>query len=290
MTDRSTYIPMIILLVGAAALAYLLMSRPDSTPRPRPPEAADIDRSMEALNQRAQYWQAVRSDGLPAIDGERKPYRQYVLQLKDAALLHEFLFKKYQYTYESGGDPALLPTKHLCDLADSLLNKPDKIETLLRSMKTEAGFSVGFFSLNIEVQNLLAELWCFIRQATLRGDLKVEILIKGYADGNYGDWSRRQDSIYDYRSITVMPAIEPGQNAIHYSRNMVERIIPAIYTNTDLPNLRAAFIKERIIEPFAEDCPDNINGIHILDGYAFTMPGDTGKRKAQVFLRIREQH
>jgi hypothetical protein len=111
-------------------------------------------------------------------------------------------------------------------------------------------------------------------------------LVKGYADGQMTGWTRElKPGNYHYPEIPIYPMTNPGsENSFEYVRNIEMRQVHECYTNQDLPNLRAMFVKENLIAPFLSACNalGNVQ-VSILEGYEFT-DWNPLERKVQVYL------
>jgi hypothetical protein len=97
-------------------------------------------------------------------------------------------------------------------------------------------------------------LWDF-----LRNDYgKFNIFVRGYADRGGAAFQEPLLPQYPYHDLTYLPLATPGDPMLAaYLRTPASKKIGAKYTNADLPDLRATFLKN-VIDVFLRDC--NLNG------------------------------
>jgi hypothetical protein len=102
------------------------------------------------------------------------------------------------------------------------------------------------------------------------------------------EWSKYlKPGRYAYREIPIYPKANfDSLNPYEYIRSTVIYQVPQSYTNRDLPNLRAMFVKEDLIDPFLSGCNTSQNvETHILEGHEFAEI-DQLKRKAQIYILL----
>jgi hypothetical protein len=201
------------------------------------------------------------------------------------------MFKRYEYTIETGGDFNQIPSSEICVIIDSIRNsKSEKIKSIIERLKIDVKLS-GFKFFEIEIsglQVLLAEV--FFTLATINDKHEFDIFLKGYADGYSKEWNRKLSSnkLYNYRSIDIIPTLDSNSlNPVNYSGPEISYTIGAEYGNKDLPNLRAKFVKEDLLPKVTRSCADKIRQVKILEGYEFSHDYiDSTKRMVQFYLRL----
>lgn len=228
------------------------------------------------------------------MHGEEPPRARYTISIGEK-FDQEYFFKVYEYTLETGGDVNEVPTANLCSVVDKVFNREDKILEALRALKIkgEVSLPVRGLSVGVDVDNLqaaLVELLYALKRFHELKTKRVEVLVKGYADGWHGPWKRSlKPGLYHYDKVFVYPAVKPGSlNPFEYYRRDEPIEIPAEYENKHLPDLRAQFVKKDLVEPFLRQCQSaKSGGVHVLKGYEFGRDvHDASKRKAQVFVNI----
>lgn len=214
----------------------------------------------------------------------------YEVCLTDAFLAKTHLFEMYKYTFNLSDD-----TTHkndpipLCAFIDTLIaNKDEKIEALMSRYNMNIGFSLFGCKLSGNVGQAIADIVGAVGRLTR--DFKIDIYIRGSADGYTSEWSRPisdYKKIYQYHSIDYLkPAIEDTDNPLLYTRDIGTQTIGDFYTNNDLPNLRAKFIKEDIIGQIMYKCSRNIRHVYILKGIETSHNvKNENMRNAQIFIR-----
>ena len=226
--------------------------------------------------------------------GNRIPQKQFMLTIDKEYADVIYLFKEYEYIIETGGDPSKIPTAGLCDLISQIKRKEDPIAKIVRELKIKAGISfpiTGSGSGNVEFEKLetvLLEFLYGIQRISELESFEAQVFIRGYADGQIKDWVREQNTgIYRYERFPIFPSLEPDSpNPLKYSLIEVPIDIPLKYNNKHLPDLRAKFVKEALVEPFLQECekPKRIEA-HILKGYDFKERNPLN-RKVQVFIAL----
>lgn len=107
-------------------------------------------------------------------------------------------------------------------------------------------------------------LWDYVRNDYE----KFDIFVRGYADRG-ASFQKPLLSQYPYNEVAYFPLETPNDLMLAvYLRKIERRKIGNTYTNADLPNLRATFLKQ-VIDVFLRDC--ELNGhltpvSHVLDG------------------------
>jgi hypothetical protein len=253
-------------------------------------EVLPFEERVSEINKRLTYTELKPSRFLNVSSEEGDIYvitlrREY---LRDS---NTYYFNKYQYVIESGGDFSRIPEEEICVVVDSLQKSgKEKIKEIIKRMKISVEFSFfRLFKLKAEeLQEIIAELYYSI--ASLGKDYPVDIYVKGYADGYKYGWTMPFTEIprYRYNSIDYLPAMDTSSlNPFEYSSVAKQyNFDNKVYNNRDLPNLRAFFVKNDMIEPLIKRCSNKIRSVRILEGYEFSKDTiDPMERKVQIFIR-----
>lgn len=246
------------------------------------PQSVSFKDKVAQINQRLTYTEISPSSFLSISN--QGIHEQYEISLRKEFLTNTYLFSKYQYIIEG------VEFSEVCAIVDSLRNNQrEKIKHIIERIKISAAFSAfSFFKIQSELQVIIAEIYYAI--ASLGKGYPVDIYIKGFADGYKEDWKRplNERKRYKYTTIDYLPTLDIHSfNPIHYSDKAEKyTIVNDSFSNKDLPNLRAAFIKEDVIRPAIEQCSNNIRNIHLLEGYEFSKDSiNKMERKVQIFIR-----
>lgn len=124
---------------------------------------------------------------------------------------------------------------------------------------------------------------------------KLRIYIKGYADysTNKKFYGIRTEENGMYSKLMVHPAIKTGSQMLFYYDYEEERIAKSdTFRNKDLPNLRAAHLKE-LLEVFVNYHVKNNDlyrdtKVEILDGSVVGIHPDSTQRRGEVIIQVFE--
>lgn len=287
---------LILLILVSGSAAYWFLATPTSIMQPVIAYSTDqeIKDAAKEVSDRVSLISLING-GVTLKDDER-PRAQYTINI-NAKYGDEYFFKTYEYWIQTGGDVSEMPTVRICNTIDEFFNRKDKVLEALRELRIKGSLSFPLWRVNagFEVDNIQAVIIEFLYALRRFYELKtkrVEILIKGYADGWKGKepWTRPlKPKRYHFDQIIVYPAVHPdSMNPVEYFRTDTPITIPPKYGNQHLPDLRGNFVKVDLVEPFLAQCKDVKNKeIHILKGYEFSKDViDRLKRKAQVFVNI----
>jgi hypothetical protein len=192
-------------------------------------------------------------------------------------------------------DVKLKDVKNLCGTLDKMLEEKDGILQALKDSNVRQSLSVslfGFVNIGVEFslpQKWLVELASVIRKMVGLKAKRIEILIRGFADGQTHPWQERLQDGYPYNKVLVYEPLEAWRvNWFDYVRAEDPVGIPNPYTNDDLPDLRARFVREEIIERLLKDCEFSAETeVHILKGRADKGDAiDEKQRKTMIFVNI----
>jgi hypothetical protein len=257
-------------------------------PKPYTPPEPKVEEIVNEINSRLHFL-LVKKSAVP-IFPSRKASNSYVITVKEEHLKAVYYFKVYEYIIETGGDPALIPTSSICEMIDSVYNQEEPIFELVRKLRTTGKLSFfNFFELEIEnLQEVVVELLYAIRKFQELKSKKIDILVKGYADGQIANWDRNLlPPPYNYTTIQYYPTLDIGSvSPVNYNPVGKPFLVPNKYKNNHLPNLRANFIKEEFIDKFIQACMNQNISVNILEGYEYSTPNNPLNRKVQVFIYI----
>jgi hypothetical protein len=200
------------------------------------------------------------------------------------------IFDKESYFFETGGKSSKVYGGNICNFIDTIRLKDNlKIKEIIE--KTSIGISTGlgkFFDLEVgDLQNIIAEIYYVISEAS--NNNKVEIYLKGYADGSENkSWRKKLDKEFYFDSIDVIKCIDSTSSSPVVYSDIKKHLIKDYYANKDLPNLRAKFIKDVLFGKFANSCYQNINSISILEGYDYTEPNKPENRIVDIVIVIKK--
>lgn len=208
-----------------------------------------------------------------------------------------YLFPKYEYTLTTGGQESKIPTSNICELMDAIYNRKDPILEALRDLKLNGKVSVPVWKVfggDLEAGNvtpIVIETLYALRKFEELQTTHAEILVRGYADGQSLYWERSIKADYPYDRISVYPQTTGNPDnpnvfvkqeeplLVHDERNM--------YENKHLPDLRAHFVKEALVEPYFALCRHLNPEAHVLKGFEFKeLIKHPEERKVEVFILI----
>ncbi len=280
--------------IGASIWAYR------TYPTPFPPEKAD--QIIREINPQLTYLEIKQSQLIFKQDTRAaklksqaslfgcgdKPQAQFVISLNSKYLNSTYLFNAYEYTIETGGDTTELPVNDVCEFINQYDGKSPLLEVIKR-VPIDYSVPIGASGLKLSLKGLAIELgYIFIKLKRVTGRPCLEVLVKGYADGQMGPWERRLlPNKYHYQNIAVYPRFDSlSKNPFEYVRSTRTYTVPENYSNSNLPNLRAMFVKEDLVTPFVSKC-DELKGVsvNILDGYELSA-WNPMERKVQVYVMV----
>lgn len=139
----------------------------------------------------------------------------------------------------------------------------------LKNLKTPT--AIGKFLENIKDENLLAKMSVLaiehfnLIELNRPKNFKLDIIVKGYADGYTKDFEASLIAGYDdatYKNIEHLKPLYPMDsiNQFEYMNETITRVIGQKYKNADLPYLRASFIKNRFLNGVSDE---HIRSIYI---------------------------
>lgn len=271
--------------VAACLLVVLLGIRQYVGSKPEFASVEEMSEVMEQTNSRLTFTRVI--PGVSWIDGE-SPRASYTIT-NNHGFSEVYLFDKYAYTIETGGrDQA---AREFCSLFQTLKSTQSRSPLIeaFRHVELTGSLDGKAFELGVKGKgDLIVEILYAIRSFLDLRSTRIDILVKGYADGTHGGWGRPFLPQYAYRRIDVLPPVNPNSlNPMVYRRASRPLEIPNPYKNNHLPDLRAEFVKRDLIEPVLGQCPGTSTTlVKILKGYEFTKPDSPNLRRVEVQVNI----
>lgn len=228
------------------------------------------------------------------------PVAQYVISIQDKYVGEVSVFDEKQYVMNILGDPQRVKdASSICGSIDKVLEANDEILKVLQDAQIRSQISLtlwGIIDVGVEFSPpkvVQVEIAAALRKIFGLRAKKVEVLIKGYADGQLGPWKEKlRAHPYRYDSVTVYPPFEPERlNWFEFIRQETTLHIEENYTNEELPDLRSRFVKEEFADRFLKHCGSSAETeVHILKGQADKTTGPKAihpeDRKTQIFINI----
>lgn len=291
---------LIIGLIIVVLSAVIGIARYTSPPREKGESVTEeqVEQTVSDLNRRLTYLAVVRTD--PAITfvndvgaAQEKVVAQYAITFQGDPIGEVGIFKSEQYMIRIDDDPVKIrDVAKVCSAVDEMLEEKDEILRALKDSKVSYELSLGFFGTGgyefTPPKKMLFELIATLRQLTGLKAKKVEVLIRGFADGQKKPWSRPLYKDYPFDTVNVyMPREAWRLNWLEYITKETPVSIDNPYTNKDLPELRARFVKEELIDKVLARCDSYAKPeVHILKGRADEEWPVVSKRKALFFVNV----
>jgi hypothetical protein len=290
-----------VLLAGLLFCGWLAFARLNGKREASYATKNEIQQSVERLNKKLTYLSVTDTNNILKLvnnDGSKSkpPLTQYVVSVQDKYVGQISIFRAKQYVMPSAPlklDPTV---RDLCGTIDKTLEEQDQILKVLEDAQIRLTLSMSFWGVvdaGVELsppKALLVELAAVLRSLAGLKVKRVEILIKGYADGQRGPWTAPLlPKPYDYEVVNVYPRTEPDRiDSFQFIRIEKPKRIRQNYSNGDLPELRARFVQQNFISKFLQGCNGTAETeVHILEGYAD--PSNVinePDRKAELFINI----
>ncbi|HEX8378751.1 MAG TPA: hypothetical protein VF602_13120 [Pedobacter sp.] len=181
----------------------------------------DIEQIRNELNQKFTYLEIAKlnpSLALVTKEGKQedvKPKAQYVVSIQDKYVREVRIFEAKKYDMRINGDPLKVKdAADICDAIDKTLTEKDTILKALQDSQIKAQVSLALWGvLNIGGEMtppkvMLVEMAAALRKAAGIKAPKIEILIKGYADGQTSPWTEKLlPAPYHYNTVNVYPSL-----------------------------------------------------------------------------------
>lgn len=231
---------------------------------------------------------------VPIIDRDSKD--KVLTYLVEAKLVSQYWFKITDYRLDWTGDLSAINLEQLAldiDRAYETRTPFSKAAERLTGSAT-VGVSAGpYGSGSVTISgplDALLEVLGLVRGVAKLNVERVEIAIKGYADGQRTqDWKRAVSQLPEqYRRFPVLnPSDGQNDNWLFYRKPEREHTIVDPYSNDDLPDLRAQYIRKEFVEPFVQRFANKDRcHVYVLHNKPIGDPEKPEWRKAQVYLMV----
>jgi hypothetical protein len=292
-------IALVAFLTALLGLGYYLVKDKTSDTNERASKE-EIEQVVSDLNGRFTY-ATISKSSIALVDENGKSLgdertAQYVVSIQDKYIGEVSIFEAKQYVMSILGDSLKVKdAASICDAIDKTLRENDPILTALQDAQIKAQVSLALWGVvEVGVEFTPSKVWLIEIAAAIRRVLgikakKIEVLIKGYADGQLGPWKERLHPNYYYDTIHAYVPLEPNRlNRFEFVRKEVPKRVQEYYGNNDLPDLRARFVKEEFIGIFMKHCRSKAETeVHILEGQAdLTNVIEPPNRKVQIFINL----
>lgn len=301
----------IVVALSALGLRGILLFR--TGVKVHTPTDEEVQAIVDDVNNKTTYITLVASQY--SFEGMEYPKKQFEISLRKEYAEYVYLFKLHEYWIEYGGDQSQIPTATLCEMIDKayqdIANEDKKIlEALVPEIDVtltvpikkivEVKLSIG------DIKKVIIEILFAIRQLSRLNSSHAQVVVKGYADGYKKEFRRPLNETYKYREVEIYPPVDWNNQSDgcayrnpnpppQYKNQSVTLSLPyseilkePVYRNCDLPDLRAKFTKEVLVDPFLEGCSERRKiETRIIKGYEFSKDTkDDLQRKSQVFVLL----
>jgi len=248
----------------------------------------NLSKKIDQLNQQFSYYKINKVNALEFANGGDVPL--YTFTLKPEYYIYGDTFLSKQY-YKKKGGLYKFAISRLCEVVDSIHKNPNKkIRDIAGQIEVSGEIEVP--PIKGRVNTTLGVLYELLYGILEVGkNYKVDIYVRGFADGsiNNKNWDEEfpidEDSFYHYKKVSCLKTLDRGANASIYSSEVTDvPFEPHKYFNKDLPNLRAKFYKEDLIEKAIRQCPNRVRNIYILNGFEED-EHNPNQRRVEVFFR-----
>jgi hypothetical protein len=230
------------------------------------------------------------ANGTLEITGEsRKPFAVYVVTIVQSPAVETYLFNSEEYILDIGSG---IKTGELCARVKAA--SPQEVKAWMDEAQLNLGLGYPPFEGGVQVPagpvlRDLARFLGFIDKEAKESFSRVDIFVKGFADGNVGTWQRALESPpYAFHQINILPQLD-DKNSVTPRRFLSRPItftVGEAYGNEQLANLRAAFVEQDIVRPMLGTClKEHSTSVRILEGYvSHRTVRDPLKRKVEIYL------
>jgi hypothetical protein len=252
-----------------------------------------LEKATERIRAKTQYVDVEPANLI--FDSGPQPLIQYVLTLtgrSEESRQAAYLFDSKQYTlHDFSGTPKETPTSEICTLVDSLSDRAGTLGDALGELNATGTVRISPGGPSIEIKlegparTVIDVSYALSEMLTVRS-LRAEVLVRGFADGEVTAWERELDPQYRYTSIEVMPPVdEAAPIAFKRTRETIRVPNAPMYSNGDLPNLRARYVKDVLIDSYLANCPgDTPASSAILKGFAYKEALRPLNRMVQIYI------
>lgn len=223
-----------------------------------------------------------------------KPRAQYMPTIRDIFKETVYLFDPTEYTLNIDDELTRFTTAGVCNYTKRWYDGKKIIRRPFRDPYLDDYDYWGEYhpyhldTLKLPAGRVAVELVYMLMKVIQASDSCVEVLVRGYADGQDMKWKKAlRPGKYLYREIQTYNPYNPvSDQAFKYSATKEVYRVGEEYKNADLPNLRAMFVKENIIVPTLTAC-NSMNNVQvsILNGHDFIRLNPL-ERKVHVYLMV----
>lgn len=291
LASHKSYKPYVVMALLLASVVLMIWVKESY----KYPGSDRVNQAITEANNSAQYWEIRKvpltlqteialnmkmQAGRLSQRCSEVPKATFMVGVKDQYANTAFLFNSEKYTMEIGGDYSKINYFDVCDVIDKRLDIRYPLLDILG--QSTIGVSRG---INLTVPLSLAVELIYMCLKVVRAYTScIEVLVKGYADGQDGVWWHAQERRFFYPEVSIYPKM-PGVG-FDYKHSSITYHLPkdGTYTNRDLPNLRARFVQKELIENKLGSCKGlpHVTS-HVLEGSEFQVKSPSD-RKVQVFI------
>lgn len=269
-----------------------------------------IESAVAEVNQRAIYWKmepsniSINADSffdmmrlqanLMSKGCAEKPRAQYMITNRDIFKETVYLFDDTEYTLNIDDYLTKFSTEDVCNYTKrwydgkKIIRRPFRDPYLDDYYDWDEYHPYHLDTVKLPAGRVAVELVYMLMKLIQASDSCVEVLVRGYADGQNMKWKKAlRRGKYLYREIQAYNPLNPvSEQAFKYSATQEVYRVGEDYKNADLPNLRAMFVKENIIVPTLTAC-NTMNNVQvsILNGHDFIRLNPL-ERKVHVYLMV----
>ncbi|MCI4671744.1 MAG: hypothetical protein MRZ79_26620 [Bacteroidia bacterium] len=258
----------------------------------------EFESRIDSLNERFEFI-TLKKVLEPLIYEYSKPsYIVQITQKLDSAILSPYYFENSEYGIHSKNNQLnSFKLQEVCEVLEKInepQNKNAKISQALKQIQTQVNFQVPN-TLSFKVTNLHLPIWEMLVASQTITNFNVDstkILVRGFADGSKGEWSKTlREKPYYYDSIKYSPVHprDKGRDFPIYYTNAQEihLIEDSIYINEDLPFLRANYIQDEYLSRVTGNCSaDNPPEILLIEGMEFKdLVESSSQRRVEIIIQ-----
>jgi hypothetical protein len=244
-----------------------------------PATEADVEKAIRDTDALMPDVSAERVD--PIIDATSQ--EQMLTYLIDGRVTKEYPFDVMEYELDFAGDLKKIDYAEL----RRALDHAHVTKTPFPDLVAKVGISAGNVTAEVESPLFTFLEYIGIIDRIVKLDVaRVEIAIKGYADGEREPWTPVKALGESYTSFQVLHPRNPElRNWTFYRKPERLREVSFPYRNADLPDLRAQFVRTEFIEPFLKERNCRCD-VYVLHNKPIEEPEQAQMRKAQVYVMV----
>ena len=293
--------PAAVIMAAALMLFPWFRDRKEPSPAsPTPPapasQAATKAEVESAVSTAAELMPdlSVTPQPLPVID--RDPKDRVLTYLVEAKKTNEFWFDRTHYQLgqgTDGSDPTNLDFTELVraiDHASETRTPFGQAVTGALNLNFEGGPVSGGVTIDNVPLDRLGQLLGLVRNVVKLDVQRVDVAVKGWADGEkHVGWAPPVKHLPDWlkRFSVLYPADDSHELSLFYKKPEQERTVTDPYTNADLPDLRAQYIRWQFIEPVTGRTDNHAKcKVYVLHSEPLPAVEHPEWRKVQVWVMV----